>query len=336
MQTRRLAVDAVQPDPEVIEVAAAALRRGGLVAFPTETVYGLGGIASDADAVEAVFVSKGRPAHDPLIVHVLVEWPLDTVLDAAPPLLRQLATENWPGPLTLIGRRGAAITPAVSAGLDTVAVRAPAHPVAVALLEAVGIPIAAPSANRFGHVSPTSADHVLDDLDGRVEIVLDAGETPLGIESTVLHVRDDGIAVLRYGAFPVEGLDVVAGPPVESSSMSPGATTSHYAPSTPMEVVEGGSPQVLGPPGVYLGYRDTRPTWTVDRSWRFVDLGPRSDPSEVATRLYAVVRALDRERPTRIVAELTGLDGLGHAIDDRLTRAASGRRARVEDRPPVP
>lgn len=322
--TIRLRIDPDQIDASAVHGAVDVLRRGGLVAFPTETVYGLGCLAEDDAAVARVFAAKGRPSDDPLIVHVAGTGSLDGVVGEVPELFWDLAHRHWPGPLTMVVARGRRIPPTVTSGLDTVAVRAPAHPVAHALLEAVAAPVAAPSANRFGHVSPTNADHVLSDLVGRCDMVLDAGDSALGIESTVVRVEADHVLVLRHGALPVEELDVEVREGVAVRSSSPGLAERHYSPDAPMTVMD---PRKRAPlpsaGGVYLGYDETaRP---LPEGWRFVPLGSRAGLAAVAARLYRVLRTIDDERPDHIVAELTGRPGLGRAIDDRLMRAAAGR-----------
>lgn len=327
--TIREPINALRPDPHVVAAAAAILGDGGLVAFPTETVYGLGALATDFDSVQRVFVAKGRPTNDPLIVHVHPEWALDVAFDEPDVLLRDLARRWWPGPLTLVGTRGGDIVATVSGGLSTVAVRSPAHPVALALLEALGQPIAAPSANRFGHVSPTHAQHVVDDLDGRLDMILDAGETTLGIESTIVRPRDGVLEILRLGSFVLDdlrGFDLVDCTAATSTSAgSPGSGFRHYAPETPMVVVDSGYDGALPDGGgVYLGYDDSH----IPSHWEFVSLGDRVELSVVAASLYARLRDADRRGPQMFVAELTGLPGLGRAIDDRLTRAAAGRHHR--------
>lgn len=197
MQTKRL-----DTSPAAIALAATLIRRGELVAFPTETVYGLGGHALDEQAVQAIFTAKGRPASDPLIVHLADRRDLPHVAASIPPLAAQLAATFWPGPLTLIVPRHPQVPLAVTAGRETVAVRVPAHPVAQALLQAAEVPVAAPSANRFGHTSPTTADHVLADLNGRIAAVIDGGPTPIGIESTVLDCTTTPYPVASWRSEP--------------------------------------------------------------------------------------------------------------------------------------
>lgn len=340
--TQILRVDRPRPDAPELRRAAEVLRRGGLVAFPTETVYGLGCNALDEAAVRRVFEAKGRPAHDPLIVHVGRGWSLERVATVeAGESVRALTGAFWPGPLTVVVPRAPALPGAVTAGLSTVAVRCPAHDVAQALLEAAGVPIAAPSANRFSYVSPTSARHVFDDLGGRIDLILDGGTTHHGIESTVVRLDGARLHVLRLGAVTVDALrDAVGGayeivePPAGGArgSGSPGMETKHYSPRSPAlavraPLVEGrageGLADVPGHEVVYLGYEDRRPE--LPGSWRFVPLGASDDLVEVARRLYENLRAWDSASTDRVLlVELTMADGLGAAIDDRITRAASG------------
>jgi L-threonylcarbamoyladenylate synthase len=330
-------------DDELLRRAAAVLRDGGTVAFPTETVYGLGALAWSADAVRKVFEAKGRASDDPLIVHVLADWPLDDVYRDPPAELCRLARAYWPGPLTLVGPRAAHVPLEVTAGLDSVAARSPAHPVAQRLIELTGAPVAAPSANRFTYVSPTTAQHVLDDLDGRIDVVVDGGATPAGIESTVLRVEDDGtFTVLRHGALPVEWLTeedparFVEPDAHADRSASPGRTVKHYSPRTrtvaavarpAADALAGiaAHPELAGSAGGpvrYLGYGDAPAV--LPPAWESQPLGERADLAGVARALYAALRAADGAGAGLIVIELCGEPGLGRAIDDRIRRAASG------------
>ncbi len=219
-QTAVLTVDPIHPDPSSIERAAALLRAGEVVVFPTETVYGLGADALQASAVERIFAAKGRPFSDPLIVHIADEAALEQLTISIPAQARQLAKAFWPGPLTLILPRSPLIPELVTAGLETVAIRMPRHPVAHALIHAVGSPIAAPSANRFMHVSPTTAQHALADLEGRVPLILDAGPCVVGIESTVLDLCSRVPTILRPGGISLEALRTVL-PEVQSPRRIP-------------------------------------------------------------------------------------------------------------------
>ncbi|HMF19354.1 MAG TPA: L-threonylcarbamoyladenylate synthase, partial [Gemmataceae bacterium] len=224
MQTQVLLVDSDHPDSDAIARAAEILRNGGLVAFPTETVYGLGANALDPAAVARIFQAKGRPPQNPLIVHVAK---LETTANLAadwPEKATELAERFWPGPLTLVVRKRACVPDAVTAGGDTVALRVPSHPVALALLKAANIPIAAPSANRSTLLSPTRAEHVLHGLEGRIDLLLDAGPTPGGLESTVLDVTTNPPRLLRPGLISPAELGAVIGPIIQKESPNPGDT----------------------------------------------------------------------------------------------------------------
>jgi L-threonylcarbamoyladenylate synthase len=333
---------------DAIEEAAALLRAGELVAFPTETVYGLGGNALDAEAVARIFAAKGRPAEDPLIVHLAEMAQLPLVARDVSSLAEDLAARFWPGPLTLIVPRAAAVPPAVSAGLATVAVRVPQHPIAQQLLRAADIPLAAPSANRFGHTSPTMAHHVLADLAGRIAAVLDGGPTPIGLESTVLDLTGSTPTLLRPGGVSLEDLRAVLGAvalggPVQQhmAQIAPGLLNRHYAPESAMWLV--------------IGPADAARTWIAARAATLraegkrigllvpdedadlahptdllVTLGSTHAPNVIASRLYAALRALDAQHPDMILARDIGEDGIARAIRDRLRRAASGNVVEIE------
>ncbi len=344
-ETRVLPVDALHPDAEAIEEAAGVLRRGGLVAFPTETVYGLGANARDADAVDRIFAAKGRPASDPLIVHIASIDMLDQVTQTVPPLARELVSRFFPGPLTLVLRRHPSIPPNVSAGRDTVAVRMPSHPVALALLRASGLPIAAPSANLFSRPSPTTAQHVLDDLRGRVDIVLDSGATTVGVESTVLDLTQEPPVVLRPGGVPVEALrewasDVVYTPRYlgsDEAASAPGMLLKHYSPRAELRLFAGSGQATLDAMGIMaaaLGGDDKRVgiLTTDDAQAAFanlpverVSLGRADDLEGAARRLFAALRDLDSRGVDVILAHWSAREGVGLAVWDRLVRAAEGR-----------
>lgn len=341
----RIPVDPDDPDRDAVARAAAVLLEGQLVAFPTETVYGLGALATDPAAIARVFAAKGRPASDPLIVHVHPSWTLDGVVAGEPsPVAHRLQAAFWPGPLTIVAARAAAIPRAVTAGGESVAVRAPAHPVALALLEAVGAPVAAPSANRFSYVSPTSADHVAADLGDRCAVILDGGRTTWGIESTVVREHDGRLEVLRHGAVTAEALTAAVGDLVAvvdprsdldaGASVSPGRSVRHYAPEIETIAVD---PSLLAASDAAAGLADDRRVTYLGRggrpsllppSVRFEALGDADDLVGVAWSLYDALRRLDAEGATDLLLiELTGASGLGRAIDDRIRRAASGRVA---------
>lgn len=338
-------LDPLAPDSRLIRRAAEVLLAGGLVAFPTETVYGLGANALDAQAVQGIFAAKERPAYDPLIVHLADATGLPHVAHSIPPLVEQLATRFWPGPLTLVLPRGPKIPLAVTAGGDTVAVRVPAHPVAQALLRTAGVPIAAPSANRFGRLSPTRAADVLADLDGRIDVLLDGGPTAVGVESTVLSLVA-APTILRPGGVSREELEAVLGPvavlerpiqPVEELPTSPGLLLQHYAPRARLILYQGSSSAMLTAiraeaqrlqsagvrVGVLLATEDV-PFFAMTNLPLEV-AGSAEDLETVAHRLFAALRALDAAGVDVILARDFGVTGLGLAIRDRLTRAAGGQ-----------
>jgi L-threonylcarbamoyladenylate synthase len=307
---------------EAIASAAAFLRAGGLVAFPTETVYGLGGDATNERAVAAIFEAKGRPRFNPLIVHVpgLAEAEALAVFDSR---ARRAASRFWPGPLTLVlPRRGdSGLAPLASAGLDAVAVRAPANTVAQALLREANRPIAAPSANRSGRVSPTEAAHVAEELGERVALIVDGGRTQVGIESTVLDLSAETPALLRPGGVTVEQLIELLGPldePGAGSPRSPGMMASHYAPSLPLrlEAVDARPNEAL------LAFGPDAPSDFAEVLW----LSHPGDLTEAAANLFAMLRRLDRPPFAGIAVMPIPECGLGRAINDRLRRAATPRQ----------
>jgi len=313
-------------DPASIARAAAVLRDGGLVAFPTETVYGLGACAFDARAVARVFEVKARPSFDPLIVHLHDAAELSRVVDAgADPRVARLAARFWPGPLTLVLPRRPDVPDIVTSGLDTVGVRVPAHPAARALLRAAG-PLAAPSANPFGYVSPTTAAHVAERLGDHVDLVLDGGPCAVGVESTIVSLDGEPALLLRPGGVPREELEAELGRPVAlaergSRPVAPGQLDRHYATRTPLRVLDG--PAADAPPGgPRLGLLAFGPTRA--RGYAAVEvLAPDSRLATAAARLFAALRRLDALPLDAIHAEPCPPEGLGLAIRDRLRRAAA-------------
>lgn len=340
-------------DPAAIEAAADVIRRGGLVAFPTETVYGLGANALDPAAVARVFEVKGRPRFDPLIVHLARPGDVERYAVLPDGRARLLIEHFWPGPLTLVLPRREeapgrpAIPDLVTAGLDTVALRMPDHPVALALLEAADRPVAAPSANPFGYVSPTTAAHVVEQLGDAVEIVLDGGPCRVGVESTVLALTTDRLRLLRPGGVPLEALEALVGPidialyaeaaagpagapDVDSGVVpeSPGQLPQHYAPRTPLELLpSAGSPARLArrAPGERVGLLAFTPPPDAGRFAAVEVLSEDGDLPTAAQRLFRALRRLDSLGLDRIVAEPCPETGLGRAIMDRLRRAAARR-----------
>lgn len=359
VKTLRLTVDPAHLDtPEAkdaIAEAAGILRAGGLVALPTETVYGLGANALDPEAVARIFAAKQRPSWDPVIVHIagtVNENPmLGELVTKIPAAAQKLMTAFWPGPLTLLLPRSQAVPDAVTAGRPLVGIRMPAHPVAFELIRQAGVPVAAPSANTFGHTSPTTAEHVLDDLDGRIDAILDAGPTRHGVESTVLDPCQNPMIVYRPGAVTTVQIRVVAGPvelfqtqePLRAAPReampSPGVGLRHYAPHARVILVEGtlaelaqrladaATPYSSEHVGLMLPAElasddlagvpgGAAPHATV-YPW-----GHWSAPEELARGLYAGLRELDSEGCTVILCPLPPATGIGAAIRDRLRKAA--------------
>ncbi len=309
-------------DSAAIAVAAKLLREGQLVAFPTETVYGLGADATNGRAVAAIFAAKGRPRFNPLIVHVKdVEQGQEFATFS--PLASELAEAFWPGALTLVlpRRAGCRLSHLVSAGLETVAMRAPSHPVAARLIAEAGVPLAAPSANRSGAVTATSAAHVAESLRGQVNLVLDGGATPIGIESTVIGFEDSQPVLLRPGAVARAVIEKITGPLAASVSgtvTSPGRLASHYAPRAALRL----NAQDASADEALLAFGPAAPT-----ARRTLNLSPCGDLAEAAANLFAMLRSLDAEGATAIAVMPIPFDGLGEAINDRLIRAAAPREA---------
>ncbi|MBP1705407.1 MAG: hypothetical protein H6Q36_1146 [Chloroflexi bacterium] len=332
-------------DPAAVAAAAAIIRGGGLVAFPTETVYGLGANALDPVAVAGIFEAKGRPRFDPLIVHLadpgeLARWADPD--DAVDPRVVRLVAALWPGPLTLVLRKRPLIPGIVTAGLPTVGLRTPDHPVARALIAAAGVPIAAPSANRFGRLSPTRAAHVVRQLGGRVGLVLDGGPSRVGVESTVVLLAAGRAALLRPGGVPAEAIEALVGPlelisdgQAEAAALAPGRSGAHYAPGPPLEVVPAGRRIVPAHRGERIGLlaasdagleRAARIAGRAGMSFAAVEvLAPGGDPVRSAARLFDALHALDEAGVDRIVAQPVPEHGLGRAVMDRLRRAALDR-----------
>ncbi len=311
----------VKATAAAIAAAAARLRDGELVVFPTETVYGLGADATSERAIAAIFAAKGRPRFNPLIVHV-------ADIDAAAALAevdgraRALADRFWPGPLTLVlpRRSDAAISRLVSAGLDSVAVRAPNHPVAQALLRTAGLPVAAPSANLSGQLSPTRAEHIAASaLARRVAMILDGGPCPVGVESTVVDVRGPTAALLRPGGVPAEAIAAAIGPlagadiAAGASLPSPGMLSRHYAPSRPLRL----NATAAGPGEALLAFGPEAPANAA------LNLSSGGDLQEAAANLFAMLHSLDRPGIAAIAVMAVPETGLGRAINDRLRRAAA-------------
>ena len=353
MATRVLLVDPRQPDPGAVRAAAEVIVRGGLVAFPTETVYGLGAHALDAAAVAGIFRAKGRPSTDPLIVHLANRDLLNVVARDVPDAARLLADRFWPGPLTLILHKRDVVPDAVTAGLATVAVRVPSHPIAHALLEAAGVPVAAPSANRFSRPSPTRPEHVLEDLDGAIDLLIDGGPTAIGVESTILDLTVTPPLVRRPGGTPLDALrDVLPGVHMTAgvgdaavAQPAPGQLIRHYAPRARLTLYRGSADRVVvrvasdartaaaagSRVGVLAPEEDLRalaPRLAASAAAGRImtaRLGSRRDTASSAHDLFQALRALDAAGVDLIYASVPEEGEFADALVDRLTRAAEGR-----------
>ncbi|MEZ0539684.1 L-threonylcarbamoyladenylate synthase [Fibrella arboris] len=316
------------------------LEAGNVVGIPTETVYGLAGNALNEEAVLTIFRVKNRPAFDPLIVHTDSLDKVHTLVRELPPVAEQLARTCWPGPLTLLLPKRDHVPDLTTSGLDTVAIRIPNHPLTLALLQSLDFPLAAPSANPFGYISPTTAQHVADQLGNQVPYILDGGACPVGVESTIIGFDEGGQAVVyRLGGMAVEQLEAITGPlRVQTSSsnpqaqeapQAPGMLTSHYAPRKPLTLLAYGevSPELgtllAGPSAGSVGaltFSGTLPGIPVEHQ---LVLAPGGDVIEAARNLFAYLRRLDALPVTHLYAQLIPDEGLGRAVNDRLRRAAA-------------
>ncbi len=332
--TARMVTRVARRDSAAIADAVRCLEAGGLVAFPTETVYGLGANATDGTAVARLYQAKGRPAFNPLIAHV-VDLAAARVLARFDAAATRLAAALWPGPLTLVLPKaaGCAVADLATAGLDTIAVRVPNHPVAQQILAGFGRPVVAPSANRSGHVSPTAAAHVLADLGGRIDLIVDGGATPVGVESTIVACLGEPV-LLRPGGVPRQAIERALGRPLadppagfaaaaaaaDDAPLAPGMLASHYAPRTPLRLdakhVEPGEALLAFGPNLAEG---------AEQAARALNLSERGDLVEAAANLFSHLRALDAAGATAIAVAPIPHENLGEAINDRLARAASPR-----------
>jgi L-threonylcarbamoyladenylate synthase len=351
-QTLVLKVNSQEPDIDKVRVAAKIIREGGLVAFPTETVYGLGADALNSKAVLALFEAKKRPLDNPPIVHVENVSDVYRLAKQVSPKAERLMREFWPGPLTLVFKRSETVPEVTVAGLDTIAIRMPQHKVALALIRESDRPIAAPSANLAGRPSPTSAKHVFDDLNGRIDALLDGGPTRIGVESTVLDLSVDPPQVLRPGGTTLETLRKVVGDvklhpfvvadkelPIEKTR-SPGMKHKHYAPSAKVIIVEGAISAVIakvkeladayGLKGVKVGVLATDETIGAYRADVVKSLGSRFNLAVIAQNLFRLLREFDAEGVDVIIAEGVPTEGLGLAVMNRLRKASGYNIVKVE------
>lgn len=317
-----MVIDVADPDRSVLIEAGRIIRAGGLVAFPTETVYGLGAHALDPEATERIFAAKGRPSTDPLIVHIAAAAQARDLSSRWPDVADRLIEQFWPGPLTLVVAKSPVVPDSITANRSTVALRIPAHRVALGLLESAGVPVAAPSANRFGRISPTSADDVESELQGRYDLLLDAGATTLGVESTVLDLTGETPVLLRPGGVSADLIRSIVGDlkvlkrqttSEADDALAPGQFLRHYSPLTPLVAVDGEAPiatdlvDALTRRGINAGYLELS-----------------QDPDTAAHDLYRVLRSGDGTAQVLLV-RMVPSHGLGVAVNDRLYRASQGR-----------
>ena len=319
-----------------LKEAARLLRENEAVAFPTETVYGLGANAMDDEAIAKIFAAKGRPSDNPLIVHIGTKSQLDGIVREIPPVAEKLMEHFWPGPLTIILPRKEGISERVTAGLNTVGVRMPDHPVALALIEEANVPVAAPSANRSGRPSPTLASHVYEDLNGKIAGIVDGGATGVGVESTVIDCTSEVPTILRPGGITKEQLEAVIGnvsldPALKDEKekpKSPGMKYTHYAPKAPLSIVEGSREFIQRivdekkKEGFKVGVLTTEEYQHVYSADVVLSCGMRNDLASVATKLYDVLRTFDASEVDVIFSESFPNEGIGNAIMNRLTKAA--------------
>ncbi|WP_211272807.1 L-threonylcarbamoyladenylate synthase [Domibacillus antri] len=323
-----------------IKEAAGLIQAGEVVAFPTETVYGLGGQVKMDSAVQKIFTAKGRPSDNPLIVHIAERDDVDNLAEKIPDYAQKLMDAFWPGPLTIIvPKKDGVLSELVTAGLDTVAIRMPDHPAALAIIKETGIPVAAPSANRSGKPSPTKAAHVIDDLNGRIAGVVDGGETGVGLESTVVDCTGPFPVILRPGGVTQADIEAVAGKVGTESGMknkeetpkSPGMKYTHYAPEAPLYLIEGTTAQIqqkineLRAEGNKVGVLATEESRSFYAADTIISCGRRADLESVAKSLYGALRSFNEHPVDLILAETFPSEGVGAAIMNRLEKAAGGR-----------
>ena len=347
METEYIKLNPASPDPQVIRRAGDILKRGGLVAFPTETVYGLGGDALNREAARKIYAAKGRPSNNPLIVHIADMEHLEAIATEIPEKARKLASVWWPGPLTMIFNKKDIVPDATSGGLSTVAVRMPNHPIALELIRAAGGYIAAPSANTSGRPSPTIAEHVREDLDGKIDMILDGGEVRIGLESTIVDFTDEIPMMLRPGYINMEKLEEILGevlidPAILDENASenirpkaPGMMYRHYAPKAQLTIVEGGETEVVDRilalaeqacrEGKSVGIIAADETAESYKGYDVKNIGSRETDKEIARRLFRVLREFDDEGTDIILSESFETPRMGQAIMNRLLKAAGHR-----------
>jgi len=343
MNTRVVVIDPQNIDHETLREAGALIRNGGLVAFPTETVYGLGANGLDPGAVKRIFQAKGRPSDNPLILHISRAEELDRLVEGISPTAERLIERFWPGPLTLIFKKSPLVPEVVTAGLDTVAVRMPSHPVAMGMIRYAGVPVAAPSANTSGKPSPTRADHVIRDLLGRVDMIIDGGDVSVGLESTVAEVSGGRVLILRPGGITPEQIAEVAGDVAVDPALlpdnemgtpkAPGMKYTHYSPEAEVIIIDGEvyraaerikqMAQDLEKQGKRVGIMATEQTKALYKGVPVISVGDRDKPYTIAANLFAVLREFDALGVDVILAESMEQRGVGLAVMNRLLKAAA-------------
>ena len=356
MTTEYVAMKKEAPDPAAIRRAGEIIRKGGLVAFPTETVYGLGGDALNPESSRKIYAAKGRPSDNPLIVHICRYEDIDLIVSEVPPEAEKLAEAFWPGPLTMIFRKNSLVPKETTGGLDTVAIRFPSNRIAQALIDAAGGFIAAPSANRSGKPSPTLAKYCKEDLDGRVEMIIDGGEVGIGLESTIIDLTDGEPTILRPGYIDQKKLEAVLGnvqvdrtlidPESGVAPKAPGMKYRHYAPAGELVILEGERDKVVeeinkaaqdnSVHGLKTGVICTDETESLYRADSVKSAGPRSDELSIARSLFRILREFDDEQVDRIYSESFSGGILGQAIMNRLMKAAGHRIVRLGEGSTLP
>ena len=354
LQTEHIKIENIQENEAELRRAAEILRNGGLVVFPTETVYGLGGNGLDAHAAEKIYAAKGRPSDNPLIIHIATPAEAERYA-VTNEIYARLAKAFMPGPLTVILPKRACVPSTVTGGLDSVAVRCPAHPVAHRLIELAGIPIAAPSANLSGKPSPTTAAHVIEDLCGRVDLILDGGECDIGLESTIVSVNaDGGVTLLRPGAITYDALCMVVDNVTVADAvthrlkenerpLSPGMKYRHYAPTAPLYLLTGRDADVLafltqelaGGKCTVLCYDEEHSLISPTPTSACIPIGRREDLSTQAKTLFSALRKADATDAEVIYAHLPPMEGLGLALYNRMIRAAAHQIKHIPDASPI-
>jgi len=343
LKTEVIKIDTDNIDLDSIRYAARVLKEGGLVSFPTETVYGLGANALNTTAVKNIFLAKGRPSDNPLIVHISSKQQINELVSELPATASMLMDTFWPGPLTIVLKKSAIVPYEVTGGLDTVAIRMPSHPVALALIRESGVPVVAPSSNTSGRPSPTEAKHVIEDLTGKIDIIIDAGSTTIGLESTVIDVTGAVPVVLRPGGVTLSQLEkllshVEISPNLTEEQMkhiaprAPGMKYKHYAPKAQMIIVEGELPRIVDKinellstylsEGLNVGVLATDETKDQYPHANIISMGSRRNPEIIAANLFRALRDFDEMNVQLILAEAVDNHGIGFAVMNRMTKAA--------------